>query len=460
MAEQKRETLGSRLGFLLLSAGCAIGIGNVWKFPYIVGQYGGGIFVLIYIFFLVVMGIPVMTMEFSMGRASKKSPLLLYQELEKPGQKWHWHGVMALIANYMLMMFYTVVSGWMLFYFKAMLTGELSGLSAGQVGDYFQNGMLGDPVGMYICAAIIIVLGFLVCGFGVQNGLERVTKVMMIALFVLMVAIAVYCCCLDGAAEGLKFYLLPDISKMKEAGIGNVIVAAMTQAFFTLSLGIGSIAIFGSYIEKERSLLGESVNVAFLDTFVAITSGLIVFPACFAYGGGETASGPGLIFVTLPNIFNNMPLGRLWGTLFFVFLLFAAFSTVIAVFEVLIASCCEKFGWSRVKACVINGIFMLVACLPCVLGFNVFADFSPLGMNLMDWEDFFVSNIFLPLGSLLFVLFCTTKKGWSWENFEQEANTGKGMKIKRWMRGYMTYVLPVLITVLFVIGLLQKFGVM
>lgn len=457
--EPQRGRLGSRLGFILLSAGCAIGIGNVWKFPYIVGQYGGGIFVLIYLFFLIVMGVPVLTMEFALGRASGKSPVLLYQQLERPKQKWHIHGYAALAGNYLLMMFYTVVAGWMLYYFKATAFGELSGLSSAQVGAFFQNDVLGTPAPMLVCTLIVIAVGFLVCGFGVKNGLERVTKVMMIALLVLMVAIAIYCCCMDGASEGLKFYLVPDLDKMVEAGIGNVIVAAMNQAFFTLSLGIGAMAIFGSYIGKDRALLGEAINVSLLDTFVAFTSGLIVFPACFAFNGGETTSGPSLIFVTLPNIFNHMPLGRLWGTLFFVFMLFAAFSTVLGVFEVIIACTCEKFGWSRVKACVINGVAMALLSLPCIFGFNLWSELTIAGMNIMDMEDFLVSNILLPLGSLVFVLFCVTKKGWGWDNFVAEANAGKGAKVQKWMRGYMTYVLPIIIFAIFLVGMLQKFGV-
>ena len=453
-----RDKLGSRLGFILLSAGCAIGIGNVWKFPYITGQYGGGIFVLIYLFFLVIMGIPVLTMEFSLGRASQKSPILLYQQLEKKGQKWHLHGYAALAGNYLLMMFYTVVAGWMLYYFKAMAMGELSGLTSAEVGNFFSNDVLGSPMTLVVSTLIIIAAGFLICGFGVKKGLERVTKVMMIALLFLMVAIAVYCCCMDGAAEGLKFYLVPDLNRMKEEGIVNVIVAAMNQAFFTLSLGIGAMAIFGSYIGKDRALFGEAVNVALLDTFVAFTSGLIVFPACYAFNNGVTDSGPNLIFVTLPNIFNNMPLGRVWGTLFFVFMLFAALSTVLGVFEMIIACCCEKFGWSRVRSCVINGLLMSVLALPCIFGFNLLADFTPANMNIMDWEDFLVSNILLPLGSLIFILFCVTKKGWGWDNFVKEANEGKGLKVQKWMKGYMTYVLPIIIIALFVVGILQKFS--
>lgn len=455
---KERESIGSRLGFILMSAGCAIGIGNVWKFPYIVGQYGGGIFVLIYLIFLAIMGVPIMTMEFSMGRAARKSPALLYQQLEKPKQKWHIHGYASVIGNVVLMMFYAVVAGWMLYYFKATVFGELKNLNTQEVGAFFSERVLGNVWPMLICTAIIVIAGFLVCAFGVKNGLERVTKVMMIALLVLMVAIAIYCCTLDGASEGLKFYLIPNFTRMKEAGIGNVIVAAMNQAFFTLSLGIGAMAIFGSYIDKERALFGEAINVAVLDTFVAFTSGLIVFPACFAFNTGVD-SGPNLIFVTLPNIFNNMPLGQFWGSLFFVFMIFAAFSTVLGVFELIIACTCDMFGWSRVKSCIIDCLVMLVLVLPCIFGFNLLSDFAPAGKNIMDWEDFLVSNVLLPLGSLTLVLFCVTKKGWGWKNFTEEANTGKGAKVKNWMRGYLTYVLPIVIVVLFVVGILQTFGV-
>ena len=454
-----RESIGSRLGFILMSAGCAIGIGNVWKFPYVVGQYGGGIFVLIYLIFLAIMGVPIMTMEFSMGRASRKSPALLYQQLEKPKQKWHIHGYASVIGNVVLMMFYAVVTGWMLYYFKATVFGQLDGLDSTQVGAFFTENVLGNAWSMIFCTTIVVIAGFAVCAFGVKNGLERVTKVMMIALLVLMVAIAIYCCTLDGASEGLKFYLIPNLDRMKEAGIFNVIVAAMNQAFFTLSLGIGAMAIFGSYIGKERALFGEAINVAVLDTFVAFTSGLIVFPACFAFNT-SVDSGPNLIFVTFPNIFNNMPLGQFWGSLFFVFMIFAAFSTVLGVFELIIACTCDLFGWSRVKSCIIDCLIMLVLVLPCIFGFNLLADFAPAGKNIMDWEDFLVSNVLLPLGSLTMVLFCVTKMGWGWKNFTSEANTGKGAKVKNWMRYYMTFVLPVIIVVLFVVGILQSFGVL
>ena len=453
-----RERLGSRLGFILLSAGCAIGIGNVWKFPYMAGQNGGGFFVLIYLLFLAIMGIPVLTMEFSLGRAAQKSPARLYQQLEPKGTKWHIHGYAAMAGNYLLMMFYTSVAGWMLQYFVSTAKGDFVGLDTAGVGQAFSN-MLADPVTLIIYVAVVIAIGFGVCSIGLQKGLEKVTKVMMLALLVIMAVLAVRGFFMDGAAEGLKFYLVPDAEKIKEVGIINVIVGAMSQAFFTLSLGIGSMAIFGSYIGKDRSLLGESVNVAVLDTAVAITSGLIIFPACFSYGV-EVTSGPSLIFVTLPNIFNNIPLGRLWGSLFFVFMSFAALSTVLAVFENIISCCCDVFGWSKKKACLINGIAMLILSLPCILGFNLWAGFTPFGegTGVLDLEDFIVSNILLPLGSLTFVIFCVCRYGWGWDKFVDEANEGKGLKIAKWMRPYMTFVLPVIIISLFVLGIVNFFA--
>ncbi len=449
-----RERLGSRLGFILLSAGCAIGIGNVWKFPYMVGQYGGGAFVLIYLFFLAVMGIPVMTMEFSMGRAAQKSPVKLYQELEPKGSKWHLHGYLMLIGNVMLMMFYTTVAGWMLQYFVDTAAGKFVGADSAGVEALFGN-MLSEPVTMMIYMTIVVVLGFAINSIGLQKGLERITKVMMIALLGIMVILAINSIFLEGGSEGLSFYLLPDFGRMAEIGVGEVIVGAMNQAFFTLSLGIGSMAIFGSYIGKERSLMGEAVNVGVLDTFVAFTSGLIMFPACFAYGV-EVNSGPSLIFITLPNIFNNMPLGRLWGSLFFVFMTFAAFSTVLAVFENIISCTMDLFGWSRKKACVIDCIAILVLSIPCVLGFNVWSGFQPLGEGsaVLDLEDFIVSNILLPLGSVIFVFFCVTKYGWGWDKFVAEANEGKGLKVAKWMRPYMTYVLPLIVLAIFIIGII------
>lgn len=450
----ERETLGSRLGFILLSAGCAIGIGNVWKFPYLVGQNGGGAFVFIYLFFLAVMGIPVMTMEFAMGRGAKKSPVKMYQKLEKPGSKWHVHGVLCLIGNVILMMFYTTVAGWMLQYFVKMAMGQFAGKDVDAVGAVF-NDMLMQPGKMVIAMGVIVVLGFLVCSIGLQSGLEKVTKVMMICLLVIMVVLAVNSVFLKGAAEGISFYLKPDLNKMKEAGIGNVIVAAMNQAFFTLSLGVGSMAIFGSYIDKSHALLGEAVNVALLDTFVAITSGFIIIPACFAYGV-EPGKGPGLIFVTLPNIFNHMPLGRVWGSLFFVFMTFAAFSTVLAVFENIMACLMDLTGWDRKKTGLICTVCMFILSLPCLLGFNVLSSIQPLGPDtgIMDLEDFIVSNLLLPGGSLIFVLFCTLRYGWGWDNFVAEADTGKGMKMANWMRPYMTVGLPIIILVILIVGLI------
>lgn len=452
---EQREQLGSRLGFILLSAGCAIGIGNVWKFPYMVGQYGGGAFVLIYLFFLVILGIPVMTMEFAMGRAGQRSPARLYQQLEPKGSKWHLHGYVAMAGNYILMMFYTSVAGWMLDYFVRTAGGQFVGADTDGVATQFSQ-MLGDPLRMTLFMGIIVVVGFLVCSFSLQKGLERITKWMMVALLVIMVVLAINSVCTAGGSQGLRFYLVPDLARMKKVGIGNVVAGAMNQAFFTLSLGIGAMAIFGSYIGKERALMGESARVAALDTLVALCSGLIIFPACFAYGV-QPDSGPSLIFITLPNIFNHMPLGRVWGSLFFVFMSFAAFSTVLGVFENIVSCTMDLSGWSRKKACLFNGILMLLLSMPCVLGFNVLSKFQPLGpgTGVLDLEDFVVSNLLLPLGSLIFIFFCTSRYGWGWKNFTKEANTGKGLKVQRWMRGYMCYVLPVLVAVILVLGLIR-----
>ncbi len=448
-----RDRLGSRLGFILLSAGCAIGIGNVWKFPWMVGQYGGAIFVLIYIACLVILGVPVMTMEFSIGRAAQKSPSVMFRELEPKGTKWHIHGIVCLVGCVILMMFYNNVSGWMMNYFVKTATGTFEGLDTEGVNATF-GAMLGDPVWQTVFMAVAVVVGIVVCMLGVQKGLERVTKVMMVALLVLMSILAVNSLFLEGGMEGLKFYLVPNIENVKKAGILNVIVAAMNQAFFTLSLGIGSMAIFGSYIGKDRALLGEAVNVAVLDTFVAFTSGLIIFPACFAYGVNPGA-GPALIFQTLPNVFNNMPLGRLWGSLFFVFMSFAALSTVLAVFENIIACLMDLTGWKRMKTCVIVGVGMLLLSLPCVFGFNIWAGFEPFGSgtSVLDLEDFVVSNLLLPLGALVITFFCMTRYGWGWKNFMTEANTGKGLKVRSWMRWVFTIVIPIIIIVIFVMGL-------
>ena len=447
----KREQLGSRLGFILLSAGCAIGIGNVWKFPYMVGQYGGGAFVVIYLLCLVLLGVPVMTMEFAVGRASQKSPVRLYQELEPKGSKWHLHGYAAMAGNYILMMFYSCVAGWMLQYFVNMAAGKFTGMDTAGVSAAYKE-MLRDPVELTIYMAVVVIMGFAVCAMGLQRGLERITKWMMLALLGIMVILAINSCFMDGGAEGLKFYLLPDLKRMTDIGVGEVIVGAMNQSFFTLSLGIGSMAIFGSYIGKERALMGEAVNVAILDTFVAFSSGLIIFPACFAYGV-QRDSGPDLIFITLPNIFNHIPLGRIWGSLFFVFMAFAALSTVLAVFENIIACTVDLTGWGRRKACLVNGVLMFVLSIPCVLGFNVWSNVKLGNLDIMGMEDFAVSNILLPLGSLTYVLFCVTRYGWGWDNFVKEANEGKGLKVAKWMRPYCAFVIPAIILVIFFLGI-------
>lgn len=447
----EREKLGSRLGFIFLSAGCAIGVGNVWKFPWMCGQYGGGAFVLIYLLFLVILGLPVMVMEFSLGRASQASPVKLYQKLEKKGQKWHLHGYGALVANFLLMMFYTSVTGWILHYFVEFVSGNMTGITNEQSEQLFGN-MLSNPYIMVGFMAIVVILGFAILSFGLQKGVERITKYMMIILLLLMVILAINSFTLDGAKEGLTFYLKPDLSKIN----GNVIVGAMNQAFFTLSLGIGSMAIFGSYIGKERSLLGESVNILILDTFVAIVAGLIIFPACFTFDV-EPGAGPSLLFVAMAKVFNNMQGGMIWGSLFFLFMFFAAMSTIIAVFENILACVRELTGWGRVKTCVICGVAILILSVPCALGFNLLSSFVPFasGSSVLDLEDFLVSNCALPLGALCYVLFCVSKKGWGFDNFFAEANAGKGLKLKKWMRGYMTYVIPLVIIAIFIIGILN-----
>lgn len=455
---EQREHLGSRLGFILLSAGCAIGIGNVWKFPYMVGENGGGIFVLCYLFFLIVLGVPVMTMEFSMGRAAQKSPVRMYQTLTPTRKAFHWHGVMSLVGNILLLMFYTTVTGWLLQYFFYAVQGRFENADRAAIDGIYDT-MLADPIGMGLFTSAILIIAVITCVFGVQKGLERITKFMMLALLGLIMVLVINSFTLDGAKEGLRFYLVPNTAAVKEAGgFGNVVVSAMNQAFFTLSVGMGSMAIFGSYLNKDRSLMGEAINIALLDTVVAISAGLIIFPAIFTFGG-DVQAGPPLIFETLPSIFANMPLGRLWGGLFFLFLTFAALSTVLAVFENIVA-CFMDLGWSRRKACLICGGALLVLTMPCVLGFNMLKDFHPLGgtSNILDLEDFLVSNIVLPIGSLIFVIYCTSKRGWGFDAFQKEANTGKGWRVKPWMRGYMTYVLPVIIAVLFVIGIVSKFG--
>lgn len=453
----EREKLKSRLGFILLSAGCAIGIGNVWKFPYMAGQGGGGAFVLFYLLFLVILGLPIMTMEFSVGRASHKSPVRAYQALEKPGQKWHIHGYFTLIGCYLLMMFYTTVAGWMLHYFYMTAAGKLVGLDADQVAGKFTE-MLASPLTMGFWMVVVVAIGIFVCARGLQNGLEKVTKVMMIALLVIMVVLAVNSMFMPGAKEGLTFFLVPDFARMKEVGIVNTLVGAMNQAFFTLSLGIGAMAIFGSYIGKEHALLGESVRVVVLDTFVAITAGLIIFPACFAFGVAPD-SGFGLIFVTLPNVFNSMPLGRLWGALFFVFMSFAALTTITAVFENIISFAMDRWEWSRKKAVWVNFAAILVLSMPCILGFNLWSAFQPLGAdsNIMALEDFLITDNLLPLGSLVYLLFCVSRRGWGWKNFLAEANAGQGLRFPEKVRFYVTWILPLIVLIIFVVGYWNRF---
>ena len=457
----KRENFQSRLGFLLVSAGCAIGIGNVWKFPYVTGENGGGVFVLFYLLFLILMGAPVLTMELAVGRASGKSAVLGYKALERPGSKWHFHGWFCLLGCYLLMMYYTTVSGWMLGYFFKFASGTFSGMASEAVDGVF-GAMLASPGEMALWMAVTVLAGFLVCSFGLQKGLERITKVMMLGLLGLIVLLAVHSLMLPGAAEGTKFYLLPDFQRAREVGLGQVVTAAMNQAFFTLSLGIAAMEIFGSYMSKDHTLPGEAVRICCLDTFVALMSGLIIFPACFSFGV-EPDAGPSLIFITLPKVFVNMAGGRLWGTLFFLFMTFASFSTVIAVFENLLASCIDNFGWSRKKAVILNCAFVLIASLPCVLGYNLwyFEATLPNGAvgQVLDIEDFLVSNLLLPLGSLIYLLFCVTPWGWKYDNYLAEANTGRGLKLpsrglpKYLMQFYLCVVLPVLILVILIQGL-------
>ena len=442
---EKREKFSSRLGFILISAGCAIGLGNVWRFPYITGQYGGGLFVLIYLFFLIAMGLPVVVMEFAMGRASQKSVGKSYEALEPEGTKWHWHKYFAIAGNYLLMMFYTTVAGWMLAYFYKMVKGDFVGANATRIGEIFGD-LTTNRNEMIIWMLAVSVIGLIVCSLGLEKGVEKITKPMMLCLFGIMMVLVVRSLTLDNAMAGLEFYLKPDFSKIKEAGIGEVIFAAMGQAFFTLSIGIGSLSIFGSYIGKERSLTGEAVSVMALDTAVAIMSGLVIFPACFAFGINP-GEGPGLVFVTLPNVFNEMAGSRLWGSLFFLFMTFAALSTVIAVFQNIIACTREIFGWTQKKATVINGILLIALALPCVLGMTDWSGFQIAGKSIMDLEDFAVSNNLLPLGSVVYLLFCTTRYGWGWDGFVKEANTGTGMKFptSKAYRFYLTFILPVVI---------------
>ncbi|MCI5599661.1 MAG: sodium-dependent transporter [Ruminococcus sp.] len=448
----ERESFKSRTGFLLVSAGCAIGIGNVWRFPYVVGQNGGGLFVLFYLIFLVLMGIPVLTMELAVGRASGKSAVLSYKTLEKPKSKWHIHGWFCMLGCYMLMMYYTTVSGWMTSYFYKFATGEFkTGMDSKSVSNVFNN-LTSSPIEMLIWIFIITALGFFVCSKGVQKGLEKVSKFMMVALLVLIVVLAIHSVTLSGAKEGLSFYLIPDLERVSKIGLGNVITSAMSQAFFTLSLGIAAMEIFGSYMKKDHTLTGEAVRICCLDTFVAIMAGLIIFPACFSYNV-EAGQGPALIFDALPNVFVNMAGGRIWGTLFFLFMTFASFSTVIAVFENLVSFVSDTFHISRKKSSIINFIIVFITSLPCMFGFNLLSGVNVLGMGILDMEDFVVSNILLPLGSLVYLLFCVTKFGWGFDNYYNECNTGKGMKLPRIVKPYLQYVLPILILIVFA----QKF---
>ena len=461
MSMEKRETFSSRLGFVLISAGCAIGLGNVWRFPYITGKYGGAAFVLLYLLFLVILGLPVMVMELAVGRGSQRSIALSFQRLEPEGSKWHWYSYVGFAGNYLLMMFYTVIAGWLLYYFVEMLRGSFSGLDAEGVAGVFGS-LLSQPVTMTVYMTIVIVIGMLVCAQGLRNGVERVNKVMMLCLLALMVVLAVNSVLLEGAGEGLRFYLQPNFRNLVYDGegrfiLGETVFAAMGQAFFTLSLGIGAIAIFGSYIGKEHRLAGEALRIGVLDTCVAFVAGLIIFPACSAYGV-STAEGPALVFITLPNIFNAMPMGRLWGGAFFLFLSFAALSTVIAVFENIISFTMDRWWMSRKKAVLVNFIAVLILSMPCVLGSNLWSGVRVLGMDISGIEDFLVSQNILPLGSLVYVLFCTSRRGWGWDRFLAEANAGDGLRFPGGMRFYVSYILPVIVLFIFVMGYWSQFG--
>lgn len=452
-----RERFSSRLGFILISAGCAVGLGNVWRFPYITGQYGGAAFVLVYLIFLVLLGLPIMVMEFAVGRASQKSAARSFHVLEPAGTKWHLQGYACMAGNYLLMMFYTTVGGWMAAYIFKTLTGEFKGLDSDGVAAVF-NDMLARPGYMTFWMVLVVLLSFFICSLGLQKGVERITKAMMSCLFLILLILCIRSVTLPGASEGLRFYLIPDFARFTENGVGNTIFAAMGQAFFTLSLGIGAMAIFGSYIGKDRTLTGETINICLLDTLVAFLAGLIIFPSCFAFGV-DPGQGPGLVFITLPNIFNQMVGGRIFGVLFFVFMTFAAQSTIIAVFENIISFSIDLFGTSRKKAVLINGIAIILLSLPCVFGFNIWSGFQPLGAGstIQDLEDFIVSNNLLPLGSMVYLLFCTSRYGWGWKNFLAEADTGKGVKFPAWARVYVSYILPLIVLFIFIMGYYQKF---
>lgn len=453
-----REQFRSRLGYILVSAGCAVGIGNVWKFPYLCGEYGGAAFILLYLLFLVLMGIPVMVCEFAIGRKSRQSAATALDTLEPKGTKWHKLKWVSIVGNFTLMMFYTSVSGWFLDYGVRSVRGEFTGASPDAIAAKFTS-MLGNTGEMTFFMVLVCIIGFTICYFGIQKGVEKVTKFFMIGLVILMVALAIHSVTLEGANAGLRFYLIPDFSRMSEQGLGNVIFAAMSQAFFTLSIGIGALLIFGSYMGKEKTLTGEATIITLLDTFVALMSGFIIIPACFAYGIQPDA-GPSLIFITIPNLFAKMPGGRVWSGMFFVFLAIAALSTVVAVFENIIAFFMDMKGWTRRKSTFVSAVLIIILSMPCVLGFNVLSGFQPLGAgtNVLDLEDFIVSNNLLPLGSLAFVLFCTRKNGWGWDGFIKEANTGTGVKFSEKLKGYMSYVLPALIIVIYLKGYYDKFA--
>ncbi|MCR4867752.1 MAG: sodium-dependent transporter [Lachnospiraceae bacterium] len=454
---EKREKLASRLGFILLSAGCAIGLGNVWKFPYITGQYGGGVFLILYFLMLIMFGIPVMTMEFAIGRASQNAPVRMYDDLEPAKSKWHIHGFVGMIGCIMLMMYYAVVAGWIVRYFVKFAIGDFTGATPDTIGEKFSS-MLSSPAINIGYLAVVVIISFTVLAIGLQGGLERITKYMMGALLLIMVVLAINSFTMPGSKEGLRFFLLPNLDRTEKIGFATVLMGALNQAFFTLSIGIGSMAIFGSYINKERSLLGESVNITVLDTFVAITSGLIMFPACFSYGI-DVSSGPSLLFVTMPNVFANMSLGRLWGSLFFLFMSFAALSTAFAVYENVIANVSALTGMGRKKTCLICGIGMFILALPCALGFNIWSAFTPFGKDssVLDLEDFIVSNLLLPIGAIVYVLFCTIRCGWGWDSFIKEANAGKGLKMPYWLKNYMRFFVPLVLMVILIVGLIGFF---
>lgn len=454
---EQREKLSSRLGFIFLSAGCAIGLGNIWRFPYITGKYGGGAFVLLYLFFLIILGLPIIVMEFSVGRASAQSVARSFHTLEKAGQKWHLFSYVAMLGNYLLVMFYTTIAGWMLAYFFKMASGSFTGLSADGVAQVFLD-LQASPEQCIFWMVLIVLIGCIVCVLGLQKGVEKITKSMMSALLAVMIILVIKSLTLPNAIEGVKFYLIPNFERLAEEGILNAVFAAMGQAFFTLSIGMGGMAIFGSYIDKKRSLTGESINIMVLDTFVAIMAGLIIFPACFAYNV-DAGSGPGLVFVTLPNIFNSMSGGQLWGSLFFIFMNFAALSTIIAVFENIVSFSMDLFHWSRKKSVILNLFILILGSIPCAIGFSILADFHPLGEGsaVLDLLDFLVSNVIMPLGSLVFLFFCTRKLGWGWQNFIKEANAGEGIAFPIKTRCYITYVLPMIVLFIFIFGLLEKF---